>query len=549
MSASISLENQLGWKYFGKRYLRAHEFISLCDAVGIYSCTEAELEQYEKERLLFPVARVVMPDDYACLFYRYMDGLNSEGLSESLLPFHRLNWALRYQIQMPSRDINNQDFRHPVDINKGSIDGLREPIQQEYKPWENYVVECTTNNHTSRHHTATHYYHYWQLYELYQVRKSEKGMYKDKCLLTRLEGSEPAYLQSLSHLFDATSYFRHLHNAFSSLFFYSIDPNNDGQIVLSQTQQNELEDAMQRYATDTISTYALDKSIMFRGLRHMMEIHVDYERADRVRLANVLRRDIWETAKLIHFSLGIPTEDISTQVGPVTNLIGIGNYLELLYPNRREQVRSKSHRILNSFVNEHNRHTTHYSISDDDIDQLLNYTEATELAWFEYIVNEVNDSFLEQHSWSVASNLLGLQSLASFPESFMKTLILKNGDTQTQTDFSNGSQTFHPTIDVVYRNTNPSILSHLQQAGHWSANNSSEFSQNLTFLLAALVNTSSEEEFIGVNLAITILLRNFTSHSLIEDAGLLQGRYIQCLRAIITTIFSSFFVARDKNWI
>jgi hypothetical protein len=549
MSTLLSLESQLGWRNFGKQFLNTHDFIALCNAVGIYGCTEMELEEFERERLLFPVARVVMPDDYAHAFYQYMDNPASElVIPDDLLPFHELDWALRYKVQIPSRNIVDQDFRHPIDKNWERVDGLYKPIQEEYRPWENYSIEFTIGDRILHRSTVAHYYHYWQIYELYQVRKRQKGMYGDNCFLEQLGGPGHDDRQSPLYFFDAVSYFRHLYSSFSSLFFNAIEPNNDGQIVLNQTQQGELEQAAKQYASDTVEVYELDENSMYAGLRQMMELHADYEQADRIRLASSLRRDIWYSTELIHFSLGIPTEDIAAQAGSVANFIG--NYLELLFPNRREQVRDKSLSILRSLVTEHNRHTTNYSISDNDIVDLFNYTEATELAWFEYILNELNDAFFSQHSWSTASILLHLQSLASFPESLMKTLILRNSDIATQADLQNQlNPGLSTVINLVYRNINPPILNHYQNANHWSARDSIQFTQNLSNLLAVLPAATHDEMFVGVNLAIATLIRNFTSHFVIENQDVLQGQYVLCLRAIITTILSSFFVARNKGWV
>ena len=549
MSLLISHENHIGWHNFGKRYLRTDDFISLCSAVGIYHCAENELEGFESDSLLFPAARIEMPEVYARAFYQYLDNPDSVlEIPDDLLPFHELDWALRYNLHPPNRSIADQDFHHPIDINWGRVYGLFRPIHEEYRSWATYSIKFPIGGRILCRSTVTHYYHYWQIYELYQVRKLQRSMYKDNCLLTRLGGPAHDDRQSLLYFFDAVSYFSHLYNAFSSVFFETIEPNNDARIVLNQAQQDQLEQFAQQYASKTVRIYELDENTMYSGLRRMMELHADYEHADRIRLASALKRDIWRATELIHFSLGTPTEDIATQAGPIANFIG--NYLELLFPNRRERVREKSFRILRSLVSEHNRRTTQYSISDNDITELFDYTENTELAWFEYVVNELNDVFFERHSWQTASMLLHLQSLASFPESLMKTLIIRGSDARTQTVFQNQRPVLNAVINLSYRDVNPSILTHYQQTNnYWSARDSREFTRKLSYLLAELAVATHDEMFIGINLAITSLLRNYTSHFLIENHELLQGQYVQCLRAIISTVFASFHVARNKGWV
>ena len=181
MFRDYSIENHFDWRYFGKRYLYSREFISLCDLVGLHSCSEHELESYEESRVMFPVARMIMPEDYARAFWvsQFQEDLNFE-FEEKYVPIHNLDWQLRYQIP----DQNTQDFRHPIDKSWG-MDGLEKPFDKGFLPWDSYTINIQLENRPIRESTVSHFYHYWQIYELYNVRKFHGGMYKDNSFLNR----------------------------------------------------------------------------------------------------------------------------------------------------------------------------------------------------------------------------------------------------------------------------------------------------------------------------------------------------------------------------
>src|SRR6476646_9720255 len=164
-----------------QRYLLVDDFIRLCDIVGLRACNERELENYEKSRLMFPAARVVMPDDYASAFWLYqMQQIPQFEFDEKYLSFHQVDWELRYQI--PNE--NEQDFRHVIDRSWGTV-GLEKPLEKEYVPWDNYTVNVQIGDHSFKHSTVSHFFHYWQIYELYDVRKFHAGMYADNSFATR----------------------------------------------------------------------------------------------------------------------------------------------------------------------------------------------------------------------------------------------------------------------------------------------------------------------------------------------------------------------------
>ncbi len=547
MSRILPLRNYPNWCHFGKRYLRSEDFTRLCKVVGLHICKDYELEEYERERWMFPAARMIMPDDYARAFWSHFHQPNLEvKFDERYLPFHKLDWAIRYNIQA-DRTQASRDLRHPIDIAWGNVDGLERPIEEEYKPWDTCVISLEGVGREVCQPTATHFYHYWQIYELYQVRKQQKGMYRDNVLLPELGPTRTDPL-ALSVLFDAVSYFQHLYQSQRSLLFQGVQADEDGWISLDETRQDDLEQAAQRYAADSMQMYELDQNALYSGLRRMMDLHASYKEADRARLAEALKADLWRTVEFIYSAFGAPTEEIAERAGTIRGYAS--NYLELLFPNRRQETQSKSLNILRSLAQEYNARASDYSMSDDDLENLLAYTESSNLAWFEYVVTELNRSHFELHSWYAAETFLHLKALASFPESLMRTLVLRNADTITQGSFQKQRNPGMGNLNcLMFGNLRPSILKHYNDANHWNAQESAKFVSNLSHLVALISAATSGEAYLGINLALATLLRNFTSHLVVEDPAMLRGQYVRCVRAILAAAFSAWKSAEKKGWI
>lgn len=533
---------------FGKRYLRSDEFVRLCKSVALYWCSENELEEYEREGWMFPAVRLVMPEEYARAIGPYFYGKEKVVFDERYLPFHKVYWATRYSMGLHQENWRDEDLHHPIDVALGKVEGLEKPIDTGYRPWSSYVLSIEYEGRSLNFRTATHFYHYWQVYELYQVRKKRKGMYLDKVLLPEL-GPWGEDRRGVHLFLDAVSYFQHLYSAYRSLLFQSAEGDADGWVSLDKGQQAELESAGHDFSQETLSLYDLDESYLYAALHHLMELHYSYSEAERVRLSEALKADIWRAAELIYFATGASTEEISERAGRVGRYFK--NYFEVLFPNRRKEVRTEARRIVGHFVQEYNRSAPSYSLSNQAIEDLFTYIENTSLAWFEYVVVEMNRAWFDLHSWHTAETFLLLKSLASFPESLMRTLILTRADKGSQKKFHSQRNAGMGTLNtIVFGNLKPSILKVYESIGHYRAKSLKELESNLSFFEKNLAAGSTKEEhFLGVNLALATLLRNFTSHFVVEEPTLLRGQYARSVRSLFVTVFAIWRIAKNKGWV
>lgn len=535
----------MDWRFwFGKRYLLVDDFIRLCKVVGLYQVTKEELEDYEREGWVLPAARMVAPDEYAVASARERYGSEAFEVDEKYSAYYNLDMRIRHS-RPPSLE-PEEDLRHPIDQSWGTVEGLYNPGEQEFTPWGNYRVRIYEGDFEIYEPTAFHFYHYWQVHQLYHVRRSRSGYYKGDPPMWKTKGKSLEW----ARVFDPTAYFRSLYQAWYEKLTGSLSPDDTGLLIFTPAKQDELRRAARRSAQDTLETCGLDQDSLFGNLDWLIRLHLDYEEADRVRLAEAVKEDVWTTVELLHFAYQIQTEEIVQRAGRLGGYRE--NYLEVMFPNHRKQTRAAALRILHSFAEQHNKRASAYGILNEDIEGLVDFVEATDLAWIEYVLQKLNEDYFAAHSWQTAANWLHLKAVASFPESLAKILILDKADAETQSKYeSQKSPAFATAVDLLLGHVATPVLHEWKaENSRWSAHSKSDFAIKLAHLMHRIEAAPTEDAFLGASLSLTIMLRNFTSHLLLEDEELLQhGQYVRCLRAVMTTVFMIWKVTKLRQWV
>lgn len=279
-----------------------------------------------------------------------------------------------------------------------------------------------------------------------------------------------------------------------------------------------------------------------------MELHVHYDLAERASLASALLVDLADGVELLHHAYGEPTDQIAVKAGRVGGYTR--NYLELLFPNRRYETRLRATRIIANLTEEHNRKAPGFAMADADINALLDYTEKTDLAVLEYVLVALNDAHFTLHSWQAAEAFLWLKSLASFPESLAKAALLNSSDTAAITSYQAIRNPGMGALNqIVFQSSQPSVWQEYVTAGHREARTVADFVANVAHLIGLIGRTGNEAAYVGNNLSLATLIRNFTSHLLVEEPSLLRGQYVRCVRAILSTIFLYWKVAQFRGWV
>jgi len=537
------------WSRFGLRYLYLRDFTGFCDAVGLRSCTPDELQEYEENGWLFPAARLVMPPEYARA-YREAETdarLMTPDIDESLLPFHRLYQAIHFQLEPP----HEQDLSHPIDRAWGTLPELVRPRDATFQPWDRYSATVRVHGDSVECNLAEHFYHYWQTYELYDVRRCEKGMYREDYPLPMRVLRQPADHMGTAQGFEALSRFQHLHRRQRHTFLSQFTRDEDQEIALADDEMETLRQLIHGHAEAVSQDLGMSSEDLYAFLNRLMQYHHAYERSERVKLAKTLEYDIWRTVELIEAVTGSPTQQIAARAGHAGGYRV--PYLEVLFPNRRKEILEKCTRILTGLAKEeYNSRCASHAAQETDIQALVSFLETTEVSIFAYVVAEVNDAFYEKHSWRTSATFLALKSLASLPEELMRTIILHSGDTQLMNRYQRLRKhaTLYSIACLLFQGRVQPIWSEYEKSNTYhSAADTSELSSKLTHLVRKTSAARGEAEYLGSTLAVATLLRNFTSHRMLEDGALFQGQYIASVRSIIGTLLLTWKVAQAQGWV
>lgn len=501
---------------------------------------------------MFPAARIVMPEDYARPYYESVFHLADNPLmDERFLPLHQLRQDLSSQIPLPNEPADF-DLRHPVDQKMGLVEGLIQPSQHDFVPWEEYSVELQSKDGAPFHQsTATHFYHHWQIYELYEIRRFRKGMYKDKVVpIWPPRNAEDGSLQVLAPFFDAVSRYQHLYSAKELRIRWKVQPDVEGVTYLSQAQVSDLEQAARKCASDVLRETGFMEDQVYDFLRGMMHLHYNYEQSERVRLAESLRVDIWRAVQFIHYAYGTTMENVSARAGQVG--LFTRDYLEVIFPNRRVEARTTAQHVLRNFAQEHNRRAPNFAMTEADIDELLTYAEGTDLALVEYVLDQINETYFEEgSSWQDAELFVLLKSLASFPESLMKVLVLNGGDAGAISQFNRIQNPGMGSLNQLFFDNNHAraVWNEYIGAGDRDARTLADFTGRFVHHDSLVAAATNDESYLGASLSLATVLRNFTSHLLVENPQLTPTQYLRCTRAIASAAFLTWKVAKRRGWV
>lgn len=529
----------IAWNmYMGKRFLRVNQFIDLCKEVGLHGVYPSELEEHERRGWMYPAARLIMPENYAQAFWTHQLNGTPFQFDEVHLPYHELEMVLRYPPLLISP--NETDLRHPIDKAWGKVEGLHNPKDETYQSWDSYNILIGD----SPNPTATHFYHYWQVYELYQTRREHKGMYQD-ATVTFPKLLSYGDIQALAPFLDALYYFQHLYRNRFQQIVDPTQPDADGYAAFNDQQQQDIEQSARDYASQTLTIYHLKESDLYNALKGMLFLYHCYEQSERYKLAEALKSDIWQMVELISFAFSTSSEAISDRIGYVGVGVSSQKTLEVLFPNRRKAVREKTQRILVSISTEYNKVARNYQFSSQDIDGLLSFVEGSDLAVFEYALFELNETYFNKTSWYAEESFLRLKSVASFPESLMRVLISRSNDTNLQGVLNNSKSGMGTIIKRLYEDKNQgTIWKEYGNLGYRNASNVQDFMTNATDLISERAKATRENQFIAIDLSLAVLLRNYTHHHSVVPTNLLRGQYVQSVRAILNT---AFFVWNDAK--
>ncbi len=142
---------------YGVRYLTAAEFIRHCAGLNIKADLE-ELEHYEKNGVMLPVARVAYPREYVMGQALWETGDIAEPPNYDKWPDLGRLFEKARSLPKDFSDLTDEELVHSFDREMGRNKFIEHPNQQPYKPWGEHAIVVLSKSGKFKRKTAEHYY-------------------------------------------------------------------------------------------------------------------------------------------------------------------------------------------------------------------------------------------------------------------------------------------------------------------------------------------------------------------------------------------------------
>ena len=507
---------------YGERFMDVDRFISYCRRLNI-STTKHELEHYEKIGAMMPVARVVYPRDY--MIHRRQATVQQLPPARSSQPSQWPDVDRLFDKNViflrKFSDLADDELIDSFDREMGTNPHLSQPAPTNYRPWEEYVVSIPYGDGQNySESSATHYYSYWQVHQLALIKQFPE-YYKIKWLIDLIpceERRKRGYLENRNMepfvefrrkrtLFDSLSFWLTMYIRERERTFAEI-PVTFGFKRLDATQAAEYRKRLAKHAKMVTARFNLDVSGLYAFLNQLLELLSDYSRRERYKLADELKKDIFEVAHLIYCSEGHDQATIEQQLASHS---AHGRDFRHLFRNLKERDYAVD---IIQYVIEHPDHQGTVTASlgwtnvELETERILDYCEGagltpliTSLSGMVAIGEEERRAKFRR-----VQRHTNLQSMLTSYEYFVKSIGEK-------ANLGVGGKTLNPVLDV-FMSKEPWIRAFRARIhqGLTKARSDIEFAQNLASLQSdPALKGSSAQYWAGVFLLVC-LSRNYTVH-------------------------------------
>lgn len=444
---------------YGRRYLTANEFSSYCSALNVrLRPFNSELELYEREGVLLPMARVVKPDKY--VIERKKLEQQPEGFQESLPEWdelERLLYGYETDRRIDPSKTTGADLCHPFDREFEHHNRfLIRPTPGDFKPWNSFRVrigETTGDGYEAE--TAVHYYHYWQVYQVHTIQKkypifakhSEVFKYFKDSARDKMNHLWPRASDAVSTLngkalyFDALSFYTEVYMEERSRTFAAI-PASKGIKQLNDKQFERYQSRLTDHAKFVLQRYGLTISQLYQLLVDVLNLRNEYQRDEHTKLANELEKDVVFLARFITGVTGQSSDEITEEVGKRS---AFWIKQEFRHLDRAVQVLDYARDTFERLMSDYNKEFPGFNISITEIDGLLKFIKASGLFIIPCTIFDTDEALNNPRAFRRTSLYMGMKNLTTGLECLIREIarkipsatgLMKTLDSLIQTVFS-----------------------------------------------------------------------------------------------------------------
>jgi hypothetical protein len=534
---------------YGTRYLELRDFIRYCEKLNV-RVDEEELEYYEAKGIMLPMARTVVPEEYV---KRMHEWLHTSTDTPRPAEWPEIDRLYEYPFVLPGDYVRltDEELEDPFDREFGRNPYLVRPDLNNYRPWDSYrVVVEHHDNYDVKESTATHYYSYWQVHQLYEIQKYP-DLYKNRFLIDNLPDEfkqkhrlpRARNLEILrdfrghAHFFDALSFYLTVYNRERGRTFARI-PEQHGVRTLDVKQHQEYLDRLSAHAEFVADKYQLEKRDLYTFLLALLNLRSDYQHAERLKLADELEEDIEFLAWFITGVTGQSFDEIAEEVGKR------GTFLvkqEFRHLNRAVQMIDHARDTFERLMHDYNKEFPGFNISIPEIDGLLKFIEANGLFIIPYAIFHTDEAVNNPRAFRRTSLYMGMKNLTTGLECLIQEIGKRLPSRAGPTD------TLGNLINTVFKEWCGEFRKERGKKQRPTPTNPSEFIWNITDVYTdPLLDQRIHGHTIRVFL-IAYWARNLTAHQYTLEDSLYGDLYGIVYRAIHYAMFYTWKYALQEG--
>ena len=303
---------------WGERFAEVGLFIGYCRDLNVET-DQPELEHYEGIGAMLPVARVVYPDEFVIKRDQSQwDGVTDWDGTDQWPAIARLSEIVG-PFPFGYEGLADKELAHCFDreMEVGDNPYLSQPTSADFRPWSEYRVTVRDKSGDAlKRPTAEHFYSYWQVHQLSLIQEYP-DLYKNAWMIDRIPQKDSARkllprapkteriaeFKGMRSYFDALSYWVTVYGRERGRTFASIAEIN-GVRKLDDVQAAAHRRKLAILAVRVTKRFQLTSEGLYGFLRKLIELIEDYERKERFKLANALKRDIFLWEDLVRLTTG-----------------------------------------------------------------------------------------------------------------------------------------------------------------------------------------------------------------------------------------------------
>ncbi|MCL4476870.1 MAG: hypothetical protein M1508_11690 [Nitrospirae bacterium] len=522
-----------------KKYLTAKEFIEHCKAHNVDASLDA-LEAYEKTGLLYPIYRLVAPDEYVCALFEH----NHKRPYDPNIPFDKedkwrqiteLENALSAYCAPPLSHFKEAlKNGHPLDhAYESKNQFLCKPSIADFRPWEEYqIVAGKIGGDPVKEDVAEHYYMPWQIVvmeELNFMHTIEENYVVRQKKGWGILGKDiyPTKLFKYFETFQTVSNFRMLESLIWHDITFGLKQSVIEGSLNEQLRARTIEAARQEYERHP-------HAFWIEFVRKLVELYNDYLEKEMIRLSKEVKSYLTSTLNIMidasHKSFEGICHDYDGRFRGYRQLCReedtfiYPGELERIFPDEFAQARKKAAHVLDIYIKEFNQTLKCGTKINERIkdDLIANIVESGHMLLLSHI-HEIEKQWFDRGPHWEGSIWAHLRSFAVSIESIGQ-------EWYDRTMLGKILEIAFEDYEAIRKAVGEKIT---------DAKSLEDFRHNFKEILKWRGRNSSNG-LCGYHLLVAHLTRNYFSHKIMSEADMLGSIFLEVYKALILTLISLF---------